>query len=91
MVFNKIDMDYASLYPSVMKDFTKDKKFMAELKKLERKRKLEKINQLYEQEDNYIMTFLIKWKSDKLDNLYKKIKRQQNARLRKLKLEKLNN
>lgn len=38
--------DFASLYPTVMKDFTKDSKFMAELKRAERKRKLEKINNI---------------------------------------------
>lgn len=48
MIFNKINMDYSSLYPTVMKDLTKDKKLMAELKRIERKRKLSRINKIYE-------------------------------------------
>lgn len=43
---NFINMDFTSLYPNLMNDFTKDKKLMSELKRLERKRKLKRINQI---------------------------------------------
>jgi len=53
-----IDMDFASLYPNSMKDWTKDTKFMAELKRIQIKRlkeerikKLDKINK--SNEKNY--------------------------------------
>jgi len=41
--YKVISYDFASLYPNQMKDFTKDAKFMSELKRLERRRKLEQI------------------------------------------------
>lgn len=47
------NFDFATLYPSVIKDWSKDKKFMAELNEIarkrlikERKEKLERINEL---------------------------------------------
>lgn len=39
-----INLDFLSLYPTHMKDWTKDKKFMAEMKRQERKKKLEQID-----------------------------------------------
>jgi DNA polymerase elongation subunit (family B) len=46
-----INVDFLSLYPNVMKDWTKDEEFMSKMRELarkklieERKRKLEKIN-----------------------------------------------
>lgn len=45
-----INMDFASLYPNTMKDWTKDAKLMSELLRLrkirERKEKLERINEI---------------------------------------------
>lgn len=41
--YKLISYDYATLYPNTMKDFTKDAKLMAELKRLERRRKLDEI------------------------------------------------
>lgn len=51
--YNVPNFDFATLYPNVIKDWTKDEKFMAELKEIarkrlikERKEKLERINEL---------------------------------------------
>jgi len=41
--YKVISYDFASLYPYTMKDFTKDARFLAELKRLERQRKLDEI------------------------------------------------
>jgi len=43
-----VNMDFASLYPTVMRDLN-DSKLMAELKRLARKRKIEQINKLNDQ------------------------------------------
>jgi hypothetical protein len=50
MPFRKvINVDFSSLYPNVMRDFTKDSKFMKELlkrKRLEKLNRLENLNKL---------------------------------------------
>lgn len=55
MGYKIVNMYFASLYPTTMTDFTKDPKFLAELKEIQRKKtlkerreKLEKINNLNE-------------------------------------------
>ena len=46
---NTLNVDFASLYPNM--NFTIDAKFMAELKRTERKQKLKQINRLNEKND----------------------------------------
>jgi hypothetical protein len=52
-----VNIDYVSLYPSAIKDWTKDEKFMAEMNEIKRKRvieerknKLERLNNFYEED-----------------------------------------